>query len=316
MCICDTPMTSAIWLCVRLPKKRMIRIWRSRSGSASKSGASVSRSSTPRGSVDRAGSLGQRGVPGLGELVERVVAVGVLRGQALDDVLDGHAEPGCDLRRTRGATQLLGERPDRGGHRALDVLEPARHAHRPRVVAEVPSDLTGDRRDREGQEVEAAVGVEAVDRTDQAHRARLHEVVFGLTAAREAPRDVLGHREVARDQLGPQRRPPGIAGRQVDELLEQGCQMGVLVDAFPAPRRCGPAPSTAVLGIGVGHRVGYPVSSGGQTLRTVRAGAIRRARARGAPCCPEEPGGAAARGGRCCGRGPRTGRARPRWPAA
>src|SRR6185436_18485776 len=106
----------------------------------------------------------------------------------------------------------------------------------------------------EGQEVEAAVRVEAVDRTDQAQRARLHEVVFGFTAAREAPRDVLYHREVARDQLGPQRGPPAVVGRQVVELLEQGCQMVVLVRTSPAPRRCRPAPDTAALGTGVGHR--------------------------------------------------------------
>jgi hypothetical protein len=69
------------------------------------------------------------------------------------------------------------------------------------VVAEVPPDLAGDRRDREGQEVDPAARVEPVDRADQADRAGLFEVLERLTTTTEAAGDVLHHGQVAGDDL-------------------------------------------------------------------------------------------------------------------
>src|SRR5215211_1183692 len=87
--------------------------------------------------------------------------------------------------------------------RELDVqlLEAARHAHRPPLVAEVTLDLADDIRRRVRGQLDAAIDVEAVDRLDQADRADLDEVLELLAAVRVAPRERAHERHVVLDQL-------------------------------------------------------------------------------------------------------------------
>ena len=87
--------------------------------------------------------------------------------------------------------------------RELDVqlLEAARNAHGPALVAEVALDLADDVRRRVRRQLDAAVDVEAVDRLDQADTADLDEVVELLAAVRVAPRERADEREVLLDQL-------------------------------------------------------------------------------------------------------------------
>jgi hypothetical protein len=59
----------------------------------------------------------------------------------------------------------------------LQLMESARHPDGVGPVPEVAQDLAADGRDREGQEVAAALGVEAVDGLDQAEGGDLLEVV-------------------------------------------------------------------------------------------------------------------------------------------
>ena len=101
----------------------------------------------------------------------------------------------------------VGERPSDWVSSALaradlhpQLLEPARHPDRPALVAEVALDLADDRRGRVRRELDAAVGVEAVDRLDQADRADLDEVLDRLAAVAEPARAVLDQRQVQVDQ--------------------------------------------------------------------------------------------------------------------
>ena len=100
----------------------------------------------------------------------------------------------------RGAVQLLGELVAGLGEREPQLLEPARHPHRPGGVAEEALDLADDRRHRERRELHAAFAVEAVDRLDQADRADLDDVLHRLVAAAEAGRRVADEREVQLDE--------------------------------------------------------------------------------------------------------------------
>src|SRR6266516_4067736 len=58
----------------------------------------------------------------------------------------------------------------------VQLLQAARHPHRPALVAEVALDLADDVRRRVGRQLDPSVEVEAVDRLDQADRADLDEV--------------------------------------------------------------------------------------------------------------------------------------------
>src|SRR5687767_7305971 len=83
----------------------------------------------------------------------------------------------------------------------VQLLEPARDADGPALVAEVTLDLADDVRGRVRRQLDAAVDVEAVDRLDQADAADLHEVVELLAAVGVAPRERAHEREVLLDQL-------------------------------------------------------------------------------------------------------------------
>ena len=90
------------------------------------------------------------------------------------------------------------------GDRAVDLqrelLQVARHAHRPRAVAEVALDLAEDGRHRVARERDLALEVEAVDRLDQAEAGDLEEVVEGLLGALVAARELARERQEALDE--------------------------------------------------------------------------------------------------------------------
>ena len=97
----------------------------------------------------------------------------------------------------------LGDRPvDLEG----ELLEVARHADGPRPVAEVALELAEDRRDGVAREGDVALGVEAVDRLDQAERRDLDEVLQRLLGALVATRELAGERQEALDQRLARRR--------------------------------------------------------------------------------------------------------------
>ena len=101
-----------------------------------------------------------------------------------------------ELARRGGAAQRLGELGGRRADLHAQLLEPARHPDRPALVAEVALDLADDRRGGVRRELDAAVGVEAVDRLDQPDRADLDEVLERLAAVAEAAGAVLDQRQV------------------------------------------------------------------------------------------------------------------------
>jgi hypothetical protein len=80
--------------------------------------------------------------------------------------------------------------------------------------------LTDDRRCGVGRELEPAVGVEAVDGLEQAHRRHLDEVVEGFAPVHEPAGEVLGEPEVRPHELVPQLGVPRAA-----ELCEGPAQL-------------------------------------------------------------------------------------------
>src|SRR4051812_34803992 len=107
----------------------------------------------------------------------------------------------CELTDRRRASELDRELLDEARQLHVQLLEPARHPHRPALVAEVPLDLADDVRRRVGRQLDAAVEVEAVDRLDQADGADLDEILELLAAVRVAPGERAHERHVLLDQL-------------------------------------------------------------------------------------------------------------------
>jgi hypothetical protein len=63
------------------------------------------------------------------------------------------------------------------GESQAELLEPTRDVHSPRLVAEVPPDLSDDRGDCVTCEIHSTVDVEAVDGLDEPDRADLNEIL-------------------------------------------------------------------------------------------------------------------------------------------
>ena len=101
-------------------------------------------------------------------------------------------------------------------HGAVDLqrelLQVARHAHRPGAVAEVALDLAEDRRDGVAGERDLALEVEAVDRLDEAQRGDLQEVVERLLRALVAARELARERQEALDERLAVDRVAAVAG--------------------------------------------------------------------------------------------------------
>src|SRR6266516_1546259 len=101
----------------------------------------------------------------------------------------------------RRATQLNRQLLDQTGELDVQLLQAARHADGPALVAEVPLDLADDVRRRVRRQLDAAVDVEAVDRLDQPDRPDLDEVLELLAAVRVAACERAYERHVLLDQL-------------------------------------------------------------------------------------------------------------------
>ena len=148
-----------------------------------------------------AAEAGDAALPGVIGLVERRGVVAARAEHGLDDPLlarvQALGEVGDRGRASEAAAQALALAADR----RVQLLQVARHVHRPPVVAEVPADLAADVRLGEGPQLDAAREVEAVDRLQQADAADLHEVVQRLAAVGVAARDAAHERQHPLDQL-------------------------------------------------------------------------------------------------------------------
>ena len=206
-CICETPMRSPISACVRSSSKRRRSTSRSRGVIERMQAGRASRG--PRRARSRRSVAAER----VAERVARVVLAAarrLQRGGAVGARRPRSASSTSSSRRRRPCAPISATvgwrcRSQRQlGDRAVDLqrqlLQVARHAHRPRAVAEVALDLAEDRRHRVARERDLALEVEAVDRLDQAERRDLEEVVEGLLGALVAARELARERQEALDE--------------------------------------------------------------------------------------------------------------------
>ena len=133
--------------------------------------------------------------------VERDGAIGGRRLARLEHLLERGAGALGDLARRRRAAELARHLVRHAVDPHRHLLQVARHAHRPALVAEVALELAEDRRDGERRERGLARGVEAVDRLQQAERGDLDQVVELLAAALVAARELARQRQEALDEL-------------------------------------------------------------------------------------------------------------------
>src|SRR5436190_11899340 len=132
---------------------------------------------------------------------ERERAVGPPALERLEHLFLAHLGGLRELSDRGRTTQLDGELLEQPRKLNVQLLEPARDAHRPPAVAEVALDLADDVRRRVGGQLDAAVEIEAVDRLDQADGADLHQVLELLAAVRITPGEGAHERHVLLDQL-------------------------------------------------------------------------------------------------------------------
>nr|WP_231926111.1 hypothetical protein [Micromonospora echinofusca] len=115
--------------------------------------------------------------------VERHQPVGLRREGGGLDLLDAHLKVVGKFGGTRMVAPRLCQLRRDGAHPAVQLLGPARYPHRPRGVAEVPTQGTENARDRVAGEGNASLDVEPVDRSDQGQRRNLRQVVVRLAAS-------------------------------------------------------------------------------------------------------------------------------------
>src|SRR5215471_11572780 len=128
---------------------------------------------------------------------------------------------GGDLRDGGCPALALGEVADGLGQRQLQLLESARHPHRPSLVAEVTLDLAHDGGCRVGGELHPPLEVEPVDRFDQADGGDLGQVVQPFAPVAEPPSQVFDQRKVQLDQFAADAQPLSVIRGQRGEPLEQ-----------------------------------------------------------------------------------------------
>ena len=138
----------------------------------------------------------------LARAVERDRAVGAGGLARLEHLLERARRarwaisPGVAARpSSRASSSLSGLELDR------ELLQVARHAHRPALVAEVALELAEDGRDGEARERGLAARVEAVDRLQQPERGDLDQVVERLAAALVAAGELARERQEALHEL-------------------------------------------------------------------------------------------------------------------
>ena len=132
--------------------------------------------------------------------VQRQRAARAARLHRLEDLLVADADRLGQLAGRRRAIELLREARQRALDAQRDLLDAARRAHHPRLIAEVSLELAGDRRDREGAERVAAGRVVAIDRLHQRDRRDLDEVLQRLAATLVATGQRPRERQEALDQ--------------------------------------------------------------------------------------------------------------------
>ena len=263
-------------------------------------------------------------------LGERPSRVGLRGLQRLDDLVLVGAGRLRELRDRRGPAELRRLRLDRSREPDAELLDPARHVERPRAVAEVALDLADDGRHRVRGELHLALGVEALDREQQADRADLDEVLLRLAAARRTVRRGFSRAACSgrRAARGPARRPRGTprSGRRSRRPGPRSCAArGRVVETTssttaPCRRR---APRTCRRG-GRGRaaaRDRRAVPAGTTRARTggptawppPRAARCRRRAAAGGGCRPRAGGRRRGRSGARSARRRRRGRAGRRF---
>src|SRR5439155_8210624 len=133
--------------------------------------------------------------------VERDEAVQRAGLHRLEHRLLGYPGSLRDLARRRRAPLLLAERRDDAAQLEVELLHTTRHTDCPSAVPEVPLQLAEDRRGGERRELEPPIGIETLDRLEQAHQRHLNEVVAWLAAIREAAGEEVRQRGVLLDEL-------------------------------------------------------------------------------------------------------------------
>ena len=216
---CSSDLVSRRETCIwEIPTRRAISVW--------------VRQPMLRGLVDFDAFQGGVVDDVLRQLVEGRERDVLLDAQALVDVGERHPQVPGDLggsRRSPGLVRQLGGRAVDG---VAQLFQPARHSHRPALVAEVPPHLAGDRGHGIGQEVRLPAHVVPVDGVDQSDRGHLREVFHRLAAFAEATGDVPGEREVLAHQPVPQR----VVARRVTSGAGEFLECRVLIWGQRTPR--------------------------------------------------------------------------------
>jgi hypothetical protein len=125
----------------------------------------------------------------------------VIRLQRVECLLLGGAELLRELGDRRRASEPRRQLVGRGRELERALLDPAGNVDRPAAVAEVALELTEHRRRGKTREGEAAVGIEALNRFEQADVGDLNEVVERLASRVVAAGDRAHERLIADDEL-------------------------------------------------------------------------------------------------------------------
>src|SRR5450631_1415056 len=160
--------------------------------------------------------------------VERDGRVGLAGLDPVEHVLLGDLEELRQLGDGRRSSVPGGDQTGGVLDPAGALLGPSRDVHGPTGIAEIALELAQDRWDGEGGERQAAAGVEAVDRLDQAEGRDLDQVLERLAGVAVAAGEALGQREVLRRQL--------VASARILTLLPAGEKLGIVRAAL---LRCG-----------------------------------------------------------------------------
>ena len=161
---------------------------------------------------------------GLGA-VERQRVVAVAHGDRLGDLLLGQLELAGDVGGRGRALQKAAELVGGALYEQEALLQAARHVHGPAGVAEVPAQLAEDGGDGERAEGQTPVGVEPLERVEQADVADLDQVVEPVLAGVVAGGEAADEPLVALDER--------LLGGRVAGLLEPPVQLrGVVAGAF------------------------------------------------------------------------------------
>src|SRR5215218_7315892 len=152
--------------------------------------------------------------------VERQGGVGGPDLHRLEHLLVGRPERLGDLGDARRVAELGGQLVDRTRHLRVELLQRARHANRPALVAEVALDLPHHVRSRVGRYRHLSLEVETVDRLDQPDRPDLLDVLELLATAGVTTGERADERQVASDQL--------LARGRVAQLVVAPHQLAVL----------------------------------------------------------------------------------------